>query len=290
MPAVSPLPVEGRGTAWQLRLLSTKGTTAVRGRHPTPSGHPRKGRGRCAQVEGEPRCCSEKEGKEEEEGSATRRGRKPDSCRGSSGGLLGAATRDAAVAEEKSLITRSAGRGGGGEDTAPGRAHPRPSAPHPPRRRGPRGRQQRTRLTCAHARGVVPPNPLPSVTAPPQPLHATRIRSLARPSAPPPTALRRRRLRRPSAISVGRRSRELGAGRRQATSPGQTRLYGCGAGAHAQTPSSLLSSATPPPASSSSSFSSTVRARPSSSRAGALVPPLLMPRESRGYGAAREEH
>lgn len=46
---------------------------------------------------------------EEEEDSATRRGRKPDSC-GSSGGLLGAATRDA-VAEEKSLISHSAGRG-----------------------------------------------------------------------------------------------------------------------------------------------------------------------------------
>lgn len=45
----------------------------------------------------------------EEEDSATRRGRKPDS-RGSSGGLLGAATRDA-VTEEKSLISHSAGRG-----------------------------------------------------------------------------------------------------------------------------------------------------------------------------------
>lgn len=45
----------------------------------------------------------------------------------------------------------------------------------------------------------------------------------------------------------GRRSRELGADRRQATSPGQTRLYVCSAGAHAQTPSSLLSSTTPPP-------------------------------------------
>lgn len=140
-------------------------------------------------VEGEPRYCLEKEeGKEEEEeGSATRRGRKPDSCRGSSGGLLGAATRDA-VAEEKSLITHSAGRG----DTAPGRAHPRPIAPHPPRR-GPRGRQQRTRLTCAHARGVAPT---------PHPSFSTRPGFARAPECPTPTALRRRRLRRPSAISV----------------------------------------------------------------------------------------
>lgn len=77
-----------------------------------------------ARAGGEPRCG------EGEEGSATRGGRKPDSCRGGGGGgLLGTETRDA-VAAEKSLITHSAGGG-----HHPGRAHPRSGVPaaSPPR-------------------------------------------------------------------------------------------------------------------------------------------------------------
>lgn len=75
---------------------------------------------RAARAGVEPRCG------EEEEGSSTRRGRKPDSCRGG-GGLLGTETRDA-VAAEKSLITHSAGGG-----HYPERLHPRPGRQRPPR-------------------------------------------------------------------------------------------------------------------------------------------------------------
>ena len=172
------------------------------------------------------------------------------SCRGgggSGGGLLGTETRDA-VAAEKSLITHSAGGG------TPPRARtpetqgssslrgPLPAAPPPlPRARA------RAPAACENTADT------PNLRAPrtlPHP-HSGRNSqadpdSLPRPKFPTPTTPRRRRLREPSAISV----RTLSA--RQGPKPRRlllcrTRLYVCGAGAHAQTPSSLLPFCLPPP-------------------------------------------
>ncbi|XP_061026899.1 WAS/WASL-interacting protein family member 1-like [Eubalaena glacialis] len=165
---------------------------------------------RAARAGVEPRC-----GEEEEEGASTRRGRKPDSCRGG-GGLLGTETRDA-VAAEKSVITHSAG---GGDTTqsaytrdpgSSGLREPLPAAPPP-------------LPTLSGRPGFAPPAEIP------HPHHRRR----------------RRRLRQPSEISARRPGARRGSKTRRLPLR-QTRLYVCGAGAHAQTPSSLLLLGQPPP-------------------------------------------
>jgi hypothetical protein len=153
------------------------------GREPaTPGAGASPGEGSAARAGGAPRC-GEKED-EEEEGSATRRGRKPDSCRGrsSSDRLLGTETRDAGAAE-KSLITHSAGGGtpnwAGAHTRDPALGGPLPPHPRPPA--GPRRAAGEKRADTPNPRAPRSAAPRPPRPAPPQP--GPRPNS---PSPPPP--------------------------------------------------------------------------------------------------------
>lgn len=240
LPARSPLPVEGvEGTAWQLPPRRTKGGAA---REEPPAFRGPRGSG----ISSEPARAARPGGQAQvrrggEEGPAARLGGTPDSCRGG-GGLLGTETRDAAAAE-KSLITHSGGGVFGG-DTPPGARTPEPRGPggfrgplRPPRARARAGRvwkKERTRLTGARSA----PRPTPH--------GPTRILSPEAEIPHPPTAGASVNLRQfpPGHPALGEARRPAAA----ASFYRQTRLYVCGAEAHAQTPSSLLLSRPPPAA------------------------------------------
>ncbi|XP_028353153.1 sterile alpha motif domain-containing protein 1-like [Physeter macrocephalus] len=117
----------------------------------------------------------------------------------------------------------------------------------PARARRPRVKKERTHLTCAL------PAPCPT------PIRPTLS---GRPGFAPPAEIphphhrrRRRRLRQPSEISARRPGARRGSKTRRLLLR-QTRLYVCGAGAHAQTPSSLLLLSQPPPPATAAASSS----------------------------------
>lgn len=198
--------------------------------------------------------------------------RKPDSCRGGGGGLLGTETRDA-VAAEKSLIIHSAGGGtppgARTPDTGPSdRPATLPSRPRARARATAACEEERTHLS--RARPAPRPTPTRAVSRP--------TRFAPRPSSPPPPPASAP----PPAFGNFRQDTRGPNTRRRLRR--WTRLYVCGARTHAQTPSSppsSVSSPPPPPA--------PAGVRPSSSCARALVPPLPMPRETGGYRGAGEE-
>lgn len=263
-----PCPSKGEGTAWQPQLRCTKGSPyceappAFRG--PRSSGRRgitfRPGQG----GRGRGRAQVRRGG-----------GRKPDSCRGG-GGTAAAGSWELKpvmllLRREASLPIPQAG------GHHPGRAHRRPGAPAASPRRPLLGRvPARARAPAAcEKRADTPHRRAPLI--PPHP-HSGSI-SQADPDSLPrpkfPARLRQSPSRRPGARRSPNSRRLLFC---------QSRLSVCGAGAHAQTPSSLRPRRPlpPPPP-------SLAGRRPSSSCARALVPPLPMPRETGGYGGAGEE-